>query len=260
MSLAPKFFQTSVVDDVYVITINRPEVMNALHPPASHELHSILTAFMADSSLRVAVLIGSGRAFCAGNDMKYQSTGASSELPPGGFGGLTAWFERPKPVIAAVHGVAYGGGFELALACDLIIASRCAKFALPEVQRGVIAAAGGLLRLPSQMPKKIAMGMILTGRSLSANLACQFGLVNQLADRNQLLKVAMEWAADIAAASPAAILASRAIINHGLANSDLQAAYSRQKSLPEAMALYNSPDFIEGPKAFAEKRMPVWVS
>ena len=152
-----------------IVTINRPERMNALHPPANFELEGIFNDFAADPDLWVAIITGAGdRAFSAGNDLRWQAEGNKLEVPATGFAGLTARFDLAKPVIAAVNGVAMGGGFEIALACDLIIASDNAKFALPEPKVGLAALAGGLHRLPRQIGVKQAMGMILTGRQVPA--------------------------------------------------------------------------------------------
>ena len=147
-----------------VVTLDRPEVMNALHPPANFELERVFDGFVADPELWVAILTGAGdRAFCAGNDLKYQaSVGGKLEIPRTGFAGLTSRFDNPKPVIAAVNGVAMGGGFEIALACDLIVAAEGAIFALPEPRVGLAALAGGIHRLPRQIGQKHAMGMLLT--------------------------------------------------------------------------------------------------
>ena len=154
---------------VTVFTLNRPDVMNALHSPAHFELHEAFEAFAADPEQWVGIVTGAGeRAFSAGNDLKHQATGGEMRSPPSGFAGLTSRFDLTKPLIAAVNGVAMGGGFEIALACDLIIASDNAVFALPEPKVGLAALAGGLHRLPRQIGLKQAMGMILTARRVSA--------------------------------------------------------------------------------------------
>jgi enoyl-CoA hydratase/carnithine racemase len=154
---------------VTAVTLNRPAMMNALHSPAHFELDAVFNNFAAEAEQWVAIVTGSGdRAFCAGNDLKFQAAGNRHTFPPSGFGGLTSRFDLNKPVISAVNGVAYGGGFEIALACDIIVSADTATFALPEPKVGVAALVGGLQRLPRQIGLKQAMGLILTGRNVSA--------------------------------------------------------------------------------------------
>src|SRR5438477_3394604 len=175
-----EFCETSRDGHVLTVTINRPEVMNALHPKANAELASVWDQFAADPDLWVGIITGAGdRAFSAGNDLKHQASGGDmSGMPPTGFGGLTSRFDLDKPVIAAVNGIAMGGGFEIALACDIIIASEQAVFALPEPRVGLAALAGGMHRLPRSIPLKHAMGMLLTGRRVSAEEGYRLGFVN----------------------------------------------------------------------------------
>ncbi|MFT5175338.1 MAG: enoyl-CoA hydratase/carnithine racemase, partial [Gammaproteobacteria bacterium] len=183
---------------VFVVTLNRPERMNALHSPAHFELDQLWNEFEADPDLWVGILTGAGeRAFSAGNDLKFQAEGGSKDKPASGFGGITARFERSKPIIAAVNGVAMGGGFELALACDVIIAARNARFALPEPRVGLAALAGGLHRLPRAIGEKQAMGMILTGRHVPAAEGYQLGFVTSLVDEGEAMSEAMSFAAQI---------------------------------------------------------------
>ena len=171
---------------VLTVTIDRPEVMNALHPPANFELEKAFDEFCGDPDLWIAIITGAGdRAFSAGNDLKYQaSSGGNLEGVPTGFGGLTSRFDNPKPVIAAVNGVAMGGGFEIALACDLLIASDNATFALPEPRVGLAALAGGMHRLPRQIPLKHAMGLLQNGRRVSAQEGYGLGFVNEVVPPN----------------------------------------------------------------------------
>lgn len=252
-----EFCTTQLDGRVLTVTINRPEVMNSLHPAANFELEQVFDAFAADPEQWVAILTGAGdRAFSAGNDLKYQASGGKRGTPRAGFGGLTARFDLNKPVIAAVNGVAMGGGFEIALACDLIIAADTAVFALPEPRVGLAALAGGLHRLPRQIGLKQAMGMILTGRRVSAAEGQQLGFVNEVVPPAELMNAARRWADLILECSPVSIRASKDSVLRGLDQSDLQQAMAQQ--LDSVAALYHSADFSEGPRAFAEKRKPNW--
>ncbi|MES2034209.1 MAG: enoyl-CoA hydratase-related protein, partial [Pseudomonadota bacterium] len=177
--MAYEFIKVDREGPVTIFTLNRPEVMNALHSPMHFELDEAFNAFAADPDQWVGIVTGAGeRAFSAGNDLKHQATGGKMGSPPSGFAGLTSRFDLDKPLIAAVNGVAMGGGFEIALACDLIIASDNAVFALPEPKVGLAALAGGLHRLPRQIGLKQAMGMILTARRVSAVEGKELGFVN----------------------------------------------------------------------------------
>jgi enoyl-CoA hydratase/carnithine racemase len=242
-----------------IVTLNRPDMMNALHPPAHSELDAVFNEFAADSEQWVAIVTGAGeRAFCAGNDLKFQAAGNRLSFPPGGFGGLTSRFDLNKPIIAAVNGVAYGGGFEIALACDIIVAAETASFALPEPKVGVAALAGGLHRLPRQIGLKHAMGLILTGRKVSSMEGSRLGFVNEVTSVADLMPVARRWAEDITNCSPMSIRASKEAILKGLAEHSVQAAIESQLTYPAVNALFRSADFKEGPRAFAERRAPIW--
>jgi crotonobetainyl-CoA hydratase len=179
--------------------------------------------------------------------------------PPSGFAGLTSRFDLNKPLIAAVNGVAMGGGFEIALACDLIIASENAVFALPEVRVGLAALAGGLHRLPRQIGQKAAMGMILTGRRVSAAEGKELGFVNEVVAPADLMPAAMRWARLICEASPMSVRASKQAVTRGLDEDSLEAALTGQNAYPAVAAMYGSADFKEGPLAFAQKRAPNWT-
>jgi enoyl-CoA hydratase/carnithine racemase len=242
---------------VVTITITRPEVMNAIHPPASAALAEAFDAFAADPDAWVAILTGAGdKAFSAGNDLKYQAAGGKLEWPESGFGGLTQRFDDPKPVIAAVNGLALGGGFELVLACDIAIASEHAVFGLPEPRVGLAALGGGLHRLPRQIGLKPAMGMLLTGRRVGAREALALGIVNEVVAPGELAAAARRWADAICECSPVSVRTSKRVALEGLTHASLEDAMNAR--YPAIVELVKSADFVEGPRAFAEKRKPRW--
>jgi enoyl-CoA hydratase/carnithine racemase len=242
-----------------IVTINRPDRMNALHPPANAELEQVFNDFAADPNLWVAILTGAGpRAFSAGNDLRYQAEGNAVTVPKTGFAGLTSRWDLDKPVIAAVNGVAMGGGFEIALACDIILASETATFALPEPKVGLAALAGGLHRLPRTIGVKRAMGMILTGRSVTAAEGKALGFVHDVVAPDALFDAAKALAAQICELSPMSIRASKQVVSRSLDTPSLQAAYEGQMAHPAVNALWKSEDVREGPLAFAQKRKPEW--
>jgi enoyl-CoA hydratase/carnithine racemase len=246
---------------VVVITIRRPEVLNALNMDAHSELDRVWARFEADDSVWVAILTGEGdRAFCAGADLKEARQQAAPQqywmtLKPGGFGGLTERFWMVKPVIAAVNGFAMGGGFEMALACDIIVAAEHARFALPEPRVGVMASDGGVHRLVRQLPLKVAMGLLLTGRQMSAAEAHTLGLVNAVVPGADLLDCAQAWANDILACAPLAVRASKQAAMAGL---DLPLADAINRRYDGILRWANAEDTLEGPRAFVEKRRPLW--
>ena len=247
-------------DHIAYVTINRPERLNALHPPANAELSGVWDDFATDPEMWVAILTGAGdRAFSAGNDLKYTAEhGASfSSAPPikGGFGGITSRFDLFKPVIAAVNGWAMGGGCEIALACDIIIAAENAQFGLPEPRVGLVAGAGGMHRLPRMLPQKIAMGMMLTGKPIDVQRAAHFGLVNEVVPREQLMGTAERWAREIMECAPLAVRGSKEAAMTGL---DLPLEAAIRRSYDNVQAHMASADRLEGPRAFAEKRPPAW--
>jgi enoyl-CoA hydratase/carnithine racemase len=255
----PEFCTTERDGHILTVTINRPEVMNSLHPPANFELDKVFDEFVADPELWVAILTGAGdRAFSAGNDLKFQASegGAAVQTPPSGFGGLTSRFDNFKPVIAAVGGVAMGGGFEIALACDLIVASENAVFALPEPRVGLAALAGGVHRLPRQIGLKRAMGMLLTGRRVGAAEGLELGFVNEVVPSADLMPTARRWADQIGECAPLSVRGSKQAAMKGLEKGSLQEAMGGQYDLLRQMV--KSQDFIEGPLAFAQKRKPNW--
>jgi len=255
--MAEEFCKIETDGPLMIVTMNRPDVMNSLHPPANFELAAAFDRFAADPDLWVAIITGAGdKAFSAGNDLKYQAAGNKITVPPTGFAGLTSRFDLVKPVIAAVNGIAMGGGFEIALACDLIVADETAIFALPEPRVGLAALAGGLHRLPRAIPLKQAMGMILTGRRVGAEEGQRLGFVNEVVPKGESLAGAKRWAAQILECSPMSIRASKESVYSGLETPVLAAAITNR--LPTLDAMRKSEDLIEGPRAFAEKRKPQW--
>jgi enoyl-CoA hydratase/carnithine racemase len=254
-----EFLTTAINGHILEITINRPDVMNSLHPPSHREFDEVWSEFTNDEDLWVAIITGAGdRAFSAGNDLKYQASGGDrSGMPETGFAGLTARFNLNKPVIAAVNGVAMGGGMEIALACDLIIASSNARFALPEPKVGLAALAGGMQRLPRQIGMKNAMGMMLTGRHVGADEAKELGIVNEVVENQEdLMDAARNWAKQIEACSPMSIRATKQVAYESLNEASLEK--SMQGQYTAVHDLFQSEDFIEGPVAFSEKRAPDW--
>jgi crotonobetainyl-CoA hydratase/dehydration protein DpgD len=251
-------------DHVARVTLDRPEVLNAMDLRMHEELAEIWDDIEADDEIRVAVLTGAGdRAFSVGQDLKERSRRDAAGTPASSFGSrgqpgwprLTERFGFSKPVVARIDGYALGGGFELALACDLVIASDRAVFGLPEVRLGLIPGAGGVFRLIRQLPPKVAMGYLLTGRQLDAATAHAYGLVNEVVPADRLDGCVDGWVADLVAGAP---LSVRAIKEAALRSADLP--------LPDAFAATygweerrrHSADAVEGPRAFAEKRSPNW--
>ena len=251
-----EFCKVDQKDHVFTVTINRPERLNALHPPANAELGEVFDAFAADDDMWVAIITGEGRGFSAGNDLRYQAEGGERVATPKGFGGLTSRFDLTKPVIAAVNGVSMGGGFEIALACDLIIASENAVFALPEPKVGLAALAGGLQRLPRQIGVKRALGMILTGRHVSPQEGMELGFVNAVVPHDQLMEETHRWVSMILECAPLSIRASKDVVYQSLSMDSLEG--SMQVPYDSVRQLSRSEDFVEGPRAFSEKRPPNW--
>ncbi len=247
---------------VAYVTLNRPERMNALDSHSHRELIEIFDDFAADPDAWVAIITGSGsRAFCAGNDLKAtaraSANGEKRVDAHSRFAAITRGYDCPKPLIAAVNGVAAGGGFEIALACDIVIAAHTARFGLPEPRVGLIAGAGGIHRLTRQIPLKPAMGMLLTGRLVSAHEGLRLGFVNEVVEPAELMTAAERWAGEILECSPLLLRLTKEAIRegHGL---DVDAAIARDwdERIPRMLA---SEDYIEGPRAFAEKRKPEWT-
>lgn len=249
-------------DHVTTVTINRPEVMNALHPPAQKEMDDVFNDFAADDDQWVAIVTGAGdKAFSAGNDLKWQAQHGGEAVREirrtikGGFGGLHRRLDCFKPIIAAVNGFALGGGFEIAQSSDIIIASETATFGLPEVRVGLMAGAGGVHRLPRQIPYHVAMGVMLAGKRLTAEEGFRYGLVNEVCAPDKLMETANKWADEILLGAPLSVRASKEAANLGLA---LPLERALDSMFPTATFMYASEDFVEGPRAFAEKRKPNW--
>jgi enoyl-CoA hydratase len=245
---------TEVAERVLVITLNRPQARNAVDRETAEGVAAAVERLDADPELRVGVITGAGSAFCAGMDLKAFSRGELPVVDGRGFAGLVAAPPR-KPLVAAVEGWALGGGFEIALACDLIVASRGAKFGLPEVTRGLTAAAGGLFRLPRRVPYHLAMDLVLTGRTLGAAEAAGVGLVARLTEPGEALATALELATTISANAPLAVMASKQVVSESL-DWPLSESFHRQEPIVDPVR--KSQDAQEGARAFAEKRPPAW--
>ncbi len=245
-------------DAILWITINRPSALNALSPSAHRELSAALDGFASDQSLRVAVITGSGeRAFCVGSDLKQRQIGNADDHPPTGFGGISHRFDLAKPVIAAVNGLALGGGVEIVAACDLAVAADHAEFALPEPRVGLAAlGGGGLQRLARDLPLKYAMELVLTGRRFGAEEAKQIGLINAVVPRGELKARVRAMAQAIIEGAPLAVEASKQVMLQSLAMPDLQTAL--RAKYPAAERMLASEDAKEGQRAFVEKRKPRW--
>jgi crotonobetainyl-CoA hydratase len=252
--------RTETHDGVLTITLDRPKA-NAINVATSNALYSAFEQLQNDPALRVAIITGTGRFFSAGWDLNAATQGEAIDANhgPGGFAGLTEFFSLSKPVIAAVNGLAFGGGFELALAADLIVASELAEFALPEVKLGMMADSGGVLRLPRRMPRAIATELLLTGRRMSAAEALTRGLVNQVVPADSLMQSAMTLAQQITQSAPLALAAVKEVLRATEAQTTVDAYRTlRSGTLPQYQAMLTSKDAQEGPLAFAEKRPPRW--
>lgn len=260
----PDIVKLTQADGILEVLFDRPPV-NAIDPDTSRRLGQVFAAFRDDPTLRVAIVTAPGdKIFSAGWDLKVASRmgpaeTAALDIGPGGFAGITRMFDLNKPVIAAVNGRAIGGGVELALACDLIIMAEGTDFSLPEAERGVVADAGGLQRLPKRLPYHVAMDLLLTGRRMYADEALHYGLANAVVPRAQLMDKAREIARVIANGAPLSIEATKEVVRETEHMSVQQTfAVTRARSLPAHARLYASEDIKEGPRAFAEKRKPNW--
>jgi len=249
---------------ILTVRLDRPEQLNALTPEMHRGLQAAFDRFAADPSLRVAILAAAGRAFCAGSDLKaaadrrMRSEGPLA-MPAGGYGGLAQRFDLDKPVIAAVNGDAIGGGFELALACDLIVAAEHARFALPEPSFGMVAIGGGPHRLVRAVGAKRAMDIALSGRRIEAAEAIAMGLVNRVVPASDLMEACRTLALSLTQCGPAALSAAKQLVDTTLNQPSLEAAIGGQEVQPAMQRWRASEECMEGARAFAEKRAPAWV-
>jgi len=250
----------TLADRIMTVTIQRPERRNALNADACHELGAVFDEFERDPAAWLAILTGAGaQSFCAGADLRDAGDRSRPPVPASGFAGLVARFGRRKPVIAAVNGSAMGGGFEAALACDVIVAAEHAAFGLTEPRVGLAALGGGIQRLIRELGPKRATALLLTARKISAREAQALGLVAEVVPGDQLLAAAHRWATEILQCSPASIAATQAVAQ-SLDGSSLEASMRGMFALPEVKSLLTGPDAREGVQAFAEKRPPRWTS
>jgi enoyl-CoA hydratase len=237
-----------------VLKVNRPHARNAMTKAVAEGIAAALDELDSSADLRVAVLTGLGGNFCAGMDLKRFALGELPKVPGRGFAGFVEAPPR-KPIIAAVEGLALGGGFELVLACDLVVAGRSAQFGMPEVKRGLIARAGGAVRLPRLIPRTAAIEILMTGEPITADQAHTFGLLNRIVDDGQALDSAIELAKTIASNAPLAVQAVKQLARES-ENWPYDEIFERQ--LPITDAVFDSADAAEGRNAFAEKRRPIW--
>jgi crotonobetainyl-CoA hydratase len=253
------FHALTIADGIAILTLDRCDRMNALHPAAHHELSAVFDRLPTLPDVRVVIVTGAGdRAFCTGYDLKDNLETGVMELAPTGFAGFNGRIDYPLPVIAAVNGMAFGGGFELALACDFIIAADTASFALPEPRVGWAALGGGIQRLPRAVGMKRAMDIILTGRTVNAAEAHAIGLVSEIVTPERLIDSARRWAALIVACAPLAIRCSKQLAYAAVDLPDLAAALDIANH-PLARAVMDSSDGVEGKRAFVERRTPQWT-
>lgn len=239
-------------DRVMVITLNRPEAMNAINGALSHGLLNAVRALDEDDLLTAGVITGTGRGFCAGMDLKAFARGED-------IGPLTTFIREgcTKPLIAAIEGFALAGGCEIALTCDLLVAAKGAKIGIREVKVGLFAGAGGVFRLPARVGYTRAMEMALTGEPISAEVAMECGMLSELTEQGGALDAAIGWAQRIAENAPLAVAASKTLVRAAAQGNDEDSLWEMQK--PLAKTVFSSNDAKEGPKAFAEKRAPNWT-
>jgi enoyl-CoA hydratase len=239
---------------ILTITLNRPEVRNAVNAESAQRIAEAMDELDAEPGLRIGVITGSSGTFSSGMDLKAYLAGERALVPGRGFAGFVESPPR-KPLIAAVEGYALAGGFEIALACDLIVASSTACFGLPEVKRGLVAAGGGLLRLPQRVPSAIALELGLTGRPMTAKRAYEIGLINRLTPEGQALSVAQRLAAEVVANAPLAVQASKRVLVESI-HWEAAGRWELQRAI--TAPVNSSDDAGEGARAFRERRPPVW--
>lgn len=248
--------RTEVDGQVLIVTLDRPKA-NAIDVATSKELFAAFNRLASDPALRVGVVTGAGeRFFSAGWDLKAAEA-VDADHGPGGFAGLTEFFTLDKPVIAAVNGLALGGGFELALAADLVVAAEHAEFALPEATLGIIPDSGGVLRLPRRLPAAVANELLFTGRRLTSAEAAGWGLVNRVVPTADLLDTARDLAGQVVRSAPLAVAAIKEALR-ATGSQGVEEAFRTLRALPRYRAMLASADALEGPRAFAEKRPPRW--
>ena len=245
-----------VIGRVAVLTLNRPEARNAVNGDVAKAMEEHIDRLEADDDVWLGIVAGNGPVFCAGADLKAIASGQAGALSTrkGGFAGITTR-ERTKPLIAAVDGPALAGGTEIVLSCDLVVASTNASFGIPEVKRSLVAAAGGLFRLPRALPQNIAMEAALTGDPITAERAAHFGLVNVLVEPGKAKEGALTLAERIGANAPLAVRESRKVVLAAMSTDDAHLWQITMESMAKVMG---SEDFNEGPRAFIEKRAPQW--
>jgi len=243
---------------IALLTLNRPEARNAISPEVSQEMAALLDMIEADDELRAVVITGNGEVFSAGADLKVVAQGRGMDIArgKGGFAGV-ATRDFPKPMIAAVNGPALAGGFEIVLSCDLVVAADTARFGIPEVQRGLMAAAGGLIRLPKRVPLAVALELAMTGDPIDAQRALALGLVNRVVAAGEVLDVACSIADRIGENSPIAVRLSRQLVREA---AEMPEADGWRRTNELVVQVFASGDAVEGATAFAEKRKPNWQS
>jgi enoyl-CoA hydratase len=241
-----------------LLTLNRPDARNAISPEVSQAMATALDEIEDDPALRAVVITGAGEVFSAGADLKVVAQGRGMEIArgKGGFAGVTTR-DFPKPLIAAVNGPALAGGFEIVLSCDLVVASDSSRFGIPEAQRGLMAAAGGLIRLPKRVPLAVALELAMTGDPIDAPRALALGLVNRVMARDRVIDEACALAERIGENSPVAVRLSRQLVREA---AELSEADGWKRTNELALEVFASGDAVEGATAFAEKRKPVWMS
>jgi crotonobetainyl-CoA hydratase len=254
-----QFIAVETEDRITTITLNRPEVLNAINPDMHNELQAAFDAFADDPQQLICVVTGAGeRAFCAGSDLRGGVDGKRHAYPKNGYAGLIERYDLTKPVIAAVNGFALGGGFEIVLACDIVIAAEEATFGLPEPRVGAMALGGGIHRLVRQIPLKQAMGMLLAAQRIDARTAERWGLVNEVVPKADLAGAVRRWCDELLKGAPTALRATKEAAVRGLEKASLAEAMELQDTLPTWIAHRASPNALEGPRAFVEKRPPKW--